>query len=85
VELCECSSHAGSGALPLDTIPSAGLFIRSSARGHALERLAGALRSLSRPVIGRIEDGALILDFRCLVDEQAFLSVLSTLDPDTLG
>jgi L-seryl-tRNA(Ser) seleniumtransferase len=83
VELCECRSQIGSGALPLDTIPSAGFAIRSSAGGHALERLAGALRSLSQPVIGRIEDGALILDLRCLADEKAFLSVLSTLNPDT--
>jgi len=85
VELCECRSQIGSGALPLDTIPSAGFAIRSSAGGHALEGLAGALRSLSQPVIGRIEDGALILDLRCLVDEKAFLSVLSTLNPDTSG
>jgi L-seryl-tRNA(Ser) seleniumtransferase len=83
VELCECRSQIGSGALPLDTIPSAGLLIRSNAGGHALEALAGALRSLSRPVIGRIEDGALILDFRCLTDEEALLSVLSELSPDT--
>ncbi len=85
VELCECRSQIGSGALPLDTIPSAGFAIRSSAGGHALERLAGALRSLNQPVIGRIEDGALILDLRCLVDEKAFLSVLFTLNPDTSG
>jgi L-seryl-tRNA(Ser) seleniumtransferase len=82
-ELCECESQVGSGALPLDTIPSAGLSISSSAGGHALERLAGALRSLSQPVIGRIESGALILDFRCLADEEALLSALSELSPDT--
>ncbi len=80
VEVCDCSSQIGSGALPLDTIPSAGLMIRSRAGGHALERLSAALRGLSRPVIGRIEDGALILDLRCLADEEAFVSVVSTLD-----
>ena len=83
VEMCECRSQIGSGALPLDTIASAGLTIRSNAGGHALERLAEALRSLRRPVIGRIEDGALILDFRCLTDEEGLLSVLSELSPDT--
>ncbi len=85
VDLCECRSQIGSGALPLETMPSAGLAIHSNAGGYALQRLAGALRSLSHPVIGRIEDGALIFDLRCLVDEGAFLSVLATLNTDTLG
>jgi L-seryl-tRNA(Ser) seleniumtransferase len=82
VELRECKSQIGSGALPLDTIESAGLAIRSNSGGAALERLAAALRALSRPIIGRLEDGALILDFRCLTDDAAFLSVLSTLTLD---
>jgi L-seryl-tRNA(Ser) seleniumtransferase len=82
VEVIECQSQIGSGALPLDTIPSAGLAIRSHAGGHALEKIAQALRNLSRPVIGRIEDGALIFDLRCLTDEEAFLSVLSEYSPD---
>ena len=83
VELSECESQIGSGALPLDTIPSAGLSIRSKSGGNALERLAAALRGLSRPVIGRLEDGAIILDLRCLTDEAAFLSVLATLNPES--
>lgn len=82
VELTECRSQVGSGALPLDTISSAGLSIRSNDGGDALERLAAALRTLSQPVIGRIESGALILDFRCLADEEALLSVLSELSPN---
>jgi L-seryl-tRNA(Ser) seleniumtransferase len=85
VEVCECQSQVGSGSLPLDTIASAGLVIRSNAGGHALERLAGALRNLARPVIGRIEDGGLILDLRCLTDEAAFLSILPTLDDSALA
>jgi L-seryl-tRNA(Ser) seleniumtransferase len=82
VEACECESQIGSGAMPLDTIPSAGLAIRSNSGGAALERLTTALRTLSRPVIGRLEEGALILDCRCLNDDAAFLSVLSTLHLD---
>ena len=34
----------------------------SNSGGGALERLAAALRGLQRPVIGRLEDGALVLD-----------------------
>ena len=83
VELCECDSQIGSGALPLDTIASAGLLHPSKSGGNALERLAAALRGLSRPVIGGLEDGAIILDLRCLTDEAAFLSVLATLNPES--
>ena len=36
-------------------------------------------------MIGRVENGGLILDLRCLTDEKAFLSVLFTLNPDTSG
>jgi L-seryl-tRNA(Ser) seleniumtransferase len=85
VALCECRSQIGSGALPLDTIASAGLVIRSDAGGRALDRLAAALRGLDWPVIGRIKDGGLVLDLRCLTDEAAFLSNLSDLDARALA
>jgi L-seryl-tRNA(Ser) seleniumtransferase len=85
VALCECRSQIGSGALPLDTIASAGLVIRSNAGERALDRLAAALRGLDRPVIGRIKDGGLVLDLRCLTDEAAFLSNLSDLDARALA
>jgi L-seryl-tRNA(Ser) seleniumtransferase len=79
---CDCHSQIGSGALPLDTIASAGLVIRSNAGGGALDRLAAAFRALAWPVIGRIEDGGLLFDFRCLTDEATFLSGLSALRGD---
>jgi L-seryl-tRNA(Ser) seleniumtransferase len=85
VETCECESQIGSGALPLDTLASAGLVIRSMNGSGALDRLATALRDLRRPVIGRIADGALTLDLRCLADEQEFVSVVSELNADALA
>jgi L-seryl-tRNA(Ser) seleniumtransferase len=85
VTVCECRSQIGSGAAPLDTIASVGLVIRPEAGGRALEHLTMALRRLARPVLGRIEDGGLMLDLRCLTDEAAFLSVLSGLDSDALA
>jgi L-seryl-tRNA(Ser) seleniumtransferase len=85
VAVCDCRSQIGSGALPLDTIASAGLVIRSGAGGRALDRLATSLRRLERPVIGRIEDGGLTLDLRCLTDDAAFLSALSQLDDHELA
>ena len=64
-----CSSQIGSGALPVNTLPSWGLAlqpVQSKGAGSALARLEAALRALPRPVIGRIESGALWLDLRCL-------------------
>ncbi len=84
---CACASQIGSGALPLETIPSAGLSISPRVRkkaGARLASLATALRSLAIPVIGRIEKGALILDLRCLDDEAAFVAGLATLDRSQL-
>jgi L-seryl-tRNA(Ser) seleniumtransferase len=84
VEVLDCDSQIGSGALPLDTIASAGLMIRAKGGGAALDRLAAALRALRRPVIGRITDGGLVLDLRCLTDEDEFVAVVSELDADAL-
>jgi L-seryl-tRNA(Ser) seleniumtransferase len=47
--------------------------------GSALERLAVAFRGLPTPVIGRVEDGADILDLHCLEDEAAFVTNLAAL------
>jgi L-seryl-tRNA(Ser) seleniumtransferase len=78
-----CKSQIGSGSLPLETIDSAALVIRSSAArssGRLLAALAAALRRLPLPVIGRIEDQSLVLDLRCLEDESAFVENLAQLD-----
>jgi L-seryl-tRNA(Ser) seleniumtransferase len=83
VEVVDCASQIGSGALPLENVPSAGLAIRPQTRrgtGRALARLAAALRRLPVPVIGRVEDGVQLLDLRCLEDEAAFAANLATLD-----
>jgi len=84
ISCCDCESQIGSGALPLDTIASAGLVIRAKNGGAALERLTAALRGLRRPVIGRIADGGLTLDLRCLNDEDEFISAVSELNVDAL-
>jgi L-seryl-tRNA(Ser) seleniumtransferase len=79
----ECESQVGSGARPSDRLPSAGVSIRPTARGRgegrALTAIAAALRALPVPVIGRIVEGALVLDLRCLEDEQTFLGQLPQL------
>jgi L-seryl-tRNA(Ser) seleniumtransferase len=80
VELCECQSQIGSGALPLETIASAGLAIAAKRKGPELERLSAMLRELPRPVIGRIEKERLVLDLRCADEEEALLSNLGRLN-----
>jgi L-seryl-tRNA(Ser) seleniumtransferase len=77
IQLCECQSQIGSGALPLETIASAGLAIAAKRKGPELERLSAMLRELPRPLIGRIEKERLVLDLRCLAEEETFLSNLS--------
>jgi L-seryl-tRNA(Ser) seleniumtransferase len=77
IQLCECQSQIGSGALPLETIASAGLAIAAKRKGPELERLSAMLRELPRPLIGRIEKERLVLDLRCLAEEGTFLSNLS--------
>ena len=81
VEVKACSSQIGSGALPVDLLPSWALAIRlPNQRGRALEKLARALRDLPVPVIGRIADDALLLDLRTLDDEAGFLAQLAGLN-----
>ncbi|HTI85296.1 MAG TPA: L-seryl-tRNA(Sec) selenium transferase [Alphaproteobacteria bacterium] len=82
VDIAACRSQIGSGALPTETIASAGLAIRPAAKkgDGALDSLAAALRRLPVPVIGRLENRALRLDLRCLDDEDAFVANLAGLD-----
>ncbi|BBU29980.1 L-seryl-tRNA(Sec) selenium transferase [Burkholderia sp. THE68] len=74
-------SQIGSGALPVDVLPSYGLAVRLASGkrpGGQLNRIEKRLRELPRPVLGRIADGALRLDLRCLeeADEATFVAQL---------
>ena len=84
VELVDCASEIGSGALPDQTVPSVAIAIRplpSTAQSDGLlKRLAAAFRQLPVPVIGRIHKGSLLLDCRCLEDTEEFSLQLTELD-----
>jgi len=79
VDAIPCQSQIGSGALPVEALPSHAVRIRppeGRAAGQWLTRLGETLRSLPLPVIGRIRDDALLFDLRCLEDEAGFLAQL---------
>ena len=75
-------SQIGSGSLPVDRLESWVLAVGPTTRKTGvLHDLESALRGLPVPVIGRIADGALRLDLRCLsaADEADFLGQLAQL------
>lgn len=82
--LVDCASEIGSGALPDHRIASVGIGLRplpsAGAPDQVLARLAGALRELPVPVIGRVHKGDLLLDCRCLEDVDGFAGQLRQLD-----
>lgn len=73
-----CLSQIGSGSLPVDRLPSAALtFQPKDGRGSTLEALSQSLRELEYPVLGRITDGRLWLDLRCLEHEALLLETIA--------
>ena len=84
VEVAAMQGQIGSGSLPVELLASAGLAIapaQSAKRGQgtALDTLARALRGLPLPVIGRVAEGRLLLDLRCLEEPGAFAAQLPAL------
>jgi L-seryl-tRNA(Ser) seleniumtransferase len=82
VEVVALQGQIGSGSLPIDRLPSAGLAVAPVAakgKGTALDGLARALRALPRPVVGRIAGDRLLLDLRCVDDADGFARQLSAL------
>lgn len=80
VAVTECRSQVGSGALPVETLPSFGIRISAvDDSDEAIRRLADSMRGLPAPVIGRINKGAYFLDLRCLDREEEFIAQLEYL------
>jgi L-seryl-tRNA(Ser) seleniumtransferase len=81
-KMIACASQIGSGALPVDALPSAGIALTPHAKrkSGAADALSTAFRALPVPVIGHIRDGAFILDLRCLDDESGFVGQLPRLE-----
>jgi L-seryl-tRNA(Ser) seleniumtransferase len=80
VNLTDCMSQIGSGALPVDSLPSSGLAMTPALKKKGnVGLLAAAFRALPVPVIGHIKDGAFVLDLRCLDHEDEFVAQLQQL------
>jgi L-seryl-tRNA(Ser) seleniumtransferase len=77
-EVIACRSQIGSGALPVETLDSAGVALLpvDNGSGRALTTLAARLRALWPPVIGTIRENAVRLDLRCLEEPAQLLAAL---------
>ena len=54
--------------MPEQNLPSRGVLL--APRRISVNRLEVLLRAVDRPVIGRIEDGGLLLDMRTVADDE---------------
>ena len=75
VDVVPVHSQIGSGSLPVDLLPSHALRLQPAGGrnpGRSARAIAERLRQLPMPVIGRIANGAVLLDMRCLEDEDRF-------------
>jgi L-seryl-tRNA(Ser) seleniumtransferase len=72
VEPQPCLSQIGSGAMPVQNIPSYALAITAITDAD-IRRLSEAMRRLPCPVLGRLHEGKLLLDLRCLDDGEKFI------------
>jgi L-seryl-tRNA(Ser) seleniumtransferase len=64
VEMTDTQSEIGSGALPIETLPSKALCITHARR--APQDLAKLFRQADPPIIGRVHAGRFWLDLRCI-------------------
>jgi L-seryl-tRNA(Ser) seleniumtransferase len=64
----EDESFVGGGSLPDVTVPTAVLAL--SAEGLSETDLAARLRTGTPAVVGRVQDGRVLLDLRCVFERQ---------------
>jgi L-seryl-tRNA(Ser) seleniumtransferase len=74
VTVTPVASQIGSGAQPVERLPSAAVAIaRRDGSERPLEDLAARLRAAPVPVVGRVREGALLLDCRTLPEASVLL------------
>ena len=73
-EIISGHSQVGSGSLPGDTLPT--ILIALTPNKSSVKAIARALRELSPPVIGRLHNGKVLLDMRCLLETELLIKAL---------
>ena len=65
-------SQIGSGSLPIERLPSAALVVEAADKSadKLVLRFERLLRAADMPMIGRMQERALLLDLRCLREDQ---------------
>jgi L-seryl-tRNA(Ser) seleniumtransferase len=66
VELVDSESEIGSGALPIESLPTKALSITHATLGA--QDVARRFRSADPPILGRVQGGAFLLDLRGIFD-----------------
>jgi L-seryl-tRNA(Ser) seleniumtransferase len=66
IDLVDTQAEFGSGALPTATLPSRALAVRHTTEGA--DTVAARFRAADPPIVGRVQDGAVLLDLRMIYD-----------------
>lgn len=80
LEIVDAGSQVGSGALPLEKIPSVAVKVRS--KKYSPNTLAAKLRRAQPPLIGNIKEDALHLNLRTVREDEIELIVKALNDAD---
>ena len=84
-EVVQSKAAIGGGSLPGETMESVALRLDCGALGRSAESVLTRLRESREPIIGRIEDGDVLLDVRTVLPAQdkAIASVLQLIIPNS--
>jgi L-seryl-tRNA(Ser) seleniumtransferase len=66
LSMVETLATVGGGSLPGETLPSWGVGVDPGAFGSSADRYLAALRAGDPPMIGRVEDGRVVIDMRTI-------------------
>jgi L-seryl-tRNA(Ser) seleniumtransferase len=75
IHLEDANAQIGSGALPEEALPSRVIVIRHSQL--SAEKIAAQFRAANTPILGRIRDGAFLLDVRGIFHPEELIPATS--------
>lgn len=74
-EMAEDYSQVGGGTMPVEELPTVGLKLKVA--GISANKLESMLRKVEVPVITRIKDGEVFIDFRTIAEDEVALLIRS--------